>query len=553
MTRAFRTATEYLFVLTEAVGWYIAICVIASMTQQGALNQALTAIESGVVGPANDPRVYAAAETLREALEGVSSGPSVIVIVVSAFAAFFLSRYITQLNLARSFSALLGIVGSVLIVNVLLHVVLSGDLRFWEGSGFGRFIEDPQGRLFAGQADVEAFVENPDIDRVPGASVAMVVFGFCALWIRFVFVGRGSIHFDRALRSFTIGFPVVMTAVVVAQLSGVASGIYAVPYFVLGMMTLAVANGERSAESNSSLTQSTPWAMSAMVTVGSLTLLATGFGLMAALEVEQLLAPLGTGIGWVVRWALVIVLTPVAWLVNLVITTLMANADPSVLDQVGPEEMPIDPDDDTEREPFKWPKWITAGFRLAAFAMITVFCYYAGRYLFFRQQTEDVEREYVEQRASTGSSGGIGNLLGKFIPRARTRSGDIAWLERHDIYKLFSRAMNDAKDRGFEHRPGETPLEFASLAESALDAPSLTSIAGEFDRVRYGRHQTLDVTLRILDRELSEWEASHPVTDEIRAKVARDVSVDDGRTLPPVPPDEQLDRPRERPEPGTLQ
>lgn len=551
MSRGFRTATEYLFVLTEAVGWYVAIRVIASTTQRGALTELLGSIESGAGGPPDAPRVHAAALAVREALDGFASGPSVVVVVITAFAAFFLSRAITQLGLQRSAAALLGILASVLLLNALLHISLAGDLRIWEGSGLARFIDDPQSPLFAGRGDVEAFVANPDVKSVPGASVAMVVFGMFAVWGRFLFVGRGEIKFDRALRSFTVGLPVVLVAALVAQLSGVAAGIFALPYFVLAMITLAVANGERSAEQGAPLARAAPWAVSALVTLGVLAAVAMLFGLIAALEVERAFAPLGAAITWGVSWVLLIAVTPFAWLVNLLIGALFANADPDILQEVGPEESPVQPDDDKEGEPFRWPAWITAGFKLGAFALFSFGLYYIGRYLFFRKPPGDGERDYVEERKASTSSAGLGDMLRNLIPGRRPRPAAVAWLDRHAIYRLFARSVNDAEDRGFARRPGETPLEFAAVAEPALEATPLPPIAAEFDRARYGRHHTTDHQLRLLDQALSEWERTHPATDEVRARVARDAPEHERR--PPPLPGERPEPPPERAEPGTLQ
>ena len=550
MRRGFRTVTEYLFVLTEAVGWYIAIRVIASTTQRGALTDLLGSLESGVGGEPDSPRVHAAALVVRDALDGFASGPSVAVVVVAAFAAFFLARSIAQLGLQRSAAALMGIVGSVLLLNALLHVSLAGDLRIWEGSGLARFIDDPQSPLFAGRGDVEAFLADPDVRNVPGASVAMVVFGMFALWARFLFVGRGEIKFDRALRSFSVGLPVVLVAVLAAQLSGVGTGIFALPYFVLAMITLAVANGERSAELDATLGRAVPWAVSAVATLGVLVAVAMLFGLIAALEVERAFAPLGAAITWGVSWVLMIVITPLAWIVNLLISALFANADPEILQEVGPDETPMQPDE-LEGEPFRWPAWITAGFKLGAFALFSCGLYYIGRYLFFRKPPGDGERDYVEERKASTSSAGLGDLLRKLIPGRRPRPAAVAWLDRHAIYRLFARSVNDAEDRGFARRPGETPLEFAAVAEPALDAAPLLPIAAEFDRARYGRHQITDHQLRLLDRELSEWEQTHPATDEVRERVARDAPEDE-RRLPPLPGERHEPEP-ERAEPGTLQ
>ena len=78
MTGRLQSATQYLFILTEAVGWFIAIRVMATTIDHGALSRLLRDVEGGVGGPADDPRVLAAAAVLREAVGAVTSGPSVL-------------------------------------------------------------------------------------------------------------------------------------------------------------------------------------------------------------------------------------------------------------------------------------------------------------------------------------------------------------------------------------------------------------------------------------------------------------------------------------------
>ena len=549
MTRWLLSATQYLFILTEAVCWFIVIRVAASSAQHGALTELLAEIEGGAGGPPDDLRVHAAIQALRDGIDGIAAGPSVLIVVVAAFAAFFVSRTITQLRLPRPAAALLGIVSSVVVINALLHVAIAGDLLIWDSSGLARFIDNPQTPLFAGRGDAEAFVANPDVSSVPGASLAMVVFAMFALWGRFLFVGRGTIQFDRALRSFTVGFPIVMIAVLVSQISGVAAGIFALPYFVLAMLTLAVANGERSAEPDAPLSRAAPWAVSALVTLGLLAAVAMLFGLVAALEVERVLTPVGTIILRFISWVVVIVLTPMAWVIDLVFSRLFANMDLDLSGRVGADVPSVQPGDD-EDQTFKWPSWISAGFRLAMFTLMGLALYQVARYLFFRRADPDQERGYAEERGSATATTGFASLLRNLVPGRRQRPDVPAWLDRHAVYRLFARAVNGAEDRGFRRRPGETPLEFAVAAERVLDASLFPGIAAEFDRARYGRHYATDEELQPLDRALGEWERAHPATDELRRAVSREAPDDDD--LPPEPRPERPEPPISRVPPSAL-
>ena len=528
-----------MFVLTEAVAWFIVIRVLASTVDHGSLSELLGQIEGGSGGPSDDPRVLAAAAVLRDGLDGVASGPSVLVVVVGAFAAVFLSRSITQLQLSRTVAAVLGMAASAVVLNVLLHAAIAGDLMFWDNSGLASFFDDPETRL-AGEHSAESFVADPNMDRVRGPSLPLIVFGMFMLWARFVFVGRGNIDFDRALRSFSVAFPIIMIAALLSRVSGTAAGIFALPYFVLGMLTLALANAARSAAQDEALTRSAPWAISALVTMGLLVAVASLFGLIAVLEVERALTPIGSVVLRLISWLLVIVLTPVFWIVQLLLGKLMSGFDPSVFDNVAGGAPGAS--EEQERNSAEWPGWVSNAFRLVIFTVITLALYFVARYLFFRRRDADGEQGYEEERTATEGHTGLGDLLKNLVPGRRPRPNAPRWLDRHAVYGLFARVVIDAEDRGFSRRPGETPIEFAGLAGRVLDAGTFPAIAAEFDRARYGRHYPDDEVLGPLDRELGQWEQTHPATLELRQTVARDGPEGEEPPLEPPP-----DRPPEPP------
>ena len=529
-----------MFVVTEAVAWFIVIRVLASTVDHSALTELLGEIEGGSGGPRDDPRVLAAAAVLRDGLDGLASGPSVVIVVVAAFAAVFLSRSITQLRLSRTASAVLGMVASAVVLNVLLHAAIAGDLMFWDNSGLTSFFDDPQTPL-AGERSAESFVADPNMARVRGSSLGLIVFGMFLLWARFLFVGRGNIDFDRALRSFSIAFPIIMVAALLSRVSGTTAGIFALPYFVLGMLTLALANAARSAAQDEALTRSAPWAVSALVTMGLLVAVASLFGLIAVLEVERALTPIGSIVLRLISWLLVIVLTPVFWIVQLVLSKLMSGFDPDVFRNVA-DGSPFANEEQQERNAAEWPGWVSNAFRLVIFTLITLAVYFVARYLFFRRRDGDGEQGYEEERTATEGHTGLGDLLKNLVPGRRPGPNAPRWLDRHAVYRLFARAVIDAEDRGFNRRPGETPIEFAGLASRVLDAGTFPAIAAEFDRARYGRHYPDDEVLRPLDLELGQWERTHPATLELRQTVARDLPEGEEPPLEPPP-----DRPPEPP------
>ena len=309
MNRWLHSATPLLFVVTEALAWFIVIGVIAATLDFSGLVALRDDIEHGGGGRVDDPRVQGALAVLQDSIDGLSSGPSLLVVLVAAFAAVFISRTITQLRLPGLAAALLGLFASVVALNVLLHIALAGDVAIWDSSGLAEFFDDPSTRL-AAERDAETFVADPAAHDARAASLAMIVFSMFALWVRFLWVGRGTVHFERVLRSFSVGFPLVLIATLFARASGTTAALFALPYFVLSMLTLAVANAGRASERETELTRSAPWVVSALVTVGLLAAVALLFGMIALLEIERALTPLGTLLLRLLSWVMLILLTP---------------------------------------------------------------------------------------------------------------------------------------------------------------------------------------------------------------------------------------------------
>jgi hypothetical protein len=527
-----KSVTQHLFVLTESFAWFIAIRVTASTLDRNAMGDIARDLEVGFAGPVDDAHIIGAAISIRTAMEHVTSGPSLPSVILAAFAAVFVSRMITQMRMNRSLAALVGIVSSIVLINILLHITVGGDLRIWDNSTLVNFLSAP-GEMFAGMQEASDFLVDPDPSRVHGVSLGPILIGLSLLWVRFLYVGRAAVSFDQVLRSFTAGFVVVMFFVVVAEIAGVPSVVWALPYFVLGMLGLAVANAARAVEGDQSIRSSAPWMASALVTMGLLAAIAALFGLLAMLEVERALTPVGSILLTVIGWVLVIVLTPVFWLISSIMSFFFQGANTEFLDNLGQNFNVSEGIDREGKDGINWPGWIFDAVKLLLFAIVVALLWLLGRFLFFRPPAAGDDGPYVEER-SEASGVGIGGLFHNlFSGRAKPSTPD--WLAMHRIYPVFARTVNGAEDRGFMRRPGETPIEFARAATLPLDAALFSDVAAVFDRARYGRHYPDDAEVAALVESLIEWERTHPATVELRQAVRRDADDDDQG--PDEPPD----------------
>ncbi len=513
--------TDYLYVITESIAWFMPIALIATWAERDFLTQLAARIVTLQQTGAQERLVLADVEA---ASLHVISGPSALLVVLTGVIAFALMRAFSRAHVQGGFAALSMLVASVLVLNVMLHLALGHDLRFWDGSGFAGYLNDPAAH-FPDHLDVRAFLAHPTVGRPHGAAATTTFIGLIVVWARFLLAGRSAVTFQRAARSFTIGFAVSLAMVVVASLSDVApiAG-YAVPYFVLGVLMLAVAHSARPQVAMEGVGRSAPWVVSVAVTVAALAVAALVLGLLAFLNAGAAFRFVVDGFFALTSQLLVIIVTPVFWVMSFLVHLLHINVNhelvaPTATPAPGPDQALAQGGRNTIGELLLFVA------KFAALVLITYGSFLGVRRL-LNQRRRDEDDDFVELRSADAAAGGLGGLLRNFRPRWRGRGADGEWMRRHAVYRLFGRAVRDAHARGLSMRPGETPLEFADVGRRMLSADPFPAIAAEFDRARYGRHFADDAGVAALERGLVEWERSHPASEEQRERVrgARELS-----------------------------
>ncbi len=524
MSRRLRITSEFFFVLTEAVAWALVLGVCAALVERSTIDALRAELEAGLAAESFSNLVGAAQalDLVSDASRSAFDERLVVAVIIAAFAAFGIGRTVTRLRLG-AVGTVLGLLLSILALNALLHLALAGDLRIWDSSGFARFIDDPQSP-FVGDLQVETFIEDPDISRLQGSSFLVVIVGLFAEWFRFLWAGRGRITFERVLRSFTVSFPLVLLAAFAASAAGIGVGALALAYFVLGVVGLAVANAARAVDQGDEVTRAAPWALSLLGSVGVIGGVAAAFALLAFLQVDAALAPIADAVIGVVTWVLVLILTPIFWVVEGVVGFLFGGADLTFLREAMERAQQWSQPPDSERQnDGLLPGWVRELARLAVLAVLAAGVYFLARFIFRRFDARP-DDDYSELRDRGDEAAGIGRLLRNLVPGRDRTADDARWIERHAVYRLFARSVGDAEDRGFLRRPGETPIEFATAASRRLGAPMLAPIAEEFDRARYGRHYTPDAQLVPLAQALMAWEQDLPITEQLRREMSRDIA-----------------------------
>ena len=508
-----------LFVATEAVAWYLLLHVAATGLEQSYLTviaERLTLAMSSLLPP-DIPR----ARDVLVAMERAATqehGPPFLAVMATAFGGFLVMRLLMRYRVDGTLGAIALIAGSVLALNVLLHLGVAGDLRIWDPAGLVGFVDDPN-QAFAGQVDLARFLARPDLGRTHGMALGVVSMGLVAMWTRFVMAARAPVTFDRVLRSFSIGFVVVLASVLAARFEGqVALTIFAVPHFVLGVLTLAVANNARSVVPIEGERRTGPWIAAVGGTVAILAAVALMLGLLAFVNAGVALNVIGTIAGNILIIVIVIVTTPLFWVIEKLARWLLSADLAERLERL--RQLQLDAlaplPEQTTTEPGGLPVWLTNGLKFLAVVIIVWMVWQVARAIMRRRRSGPPPVDELRGRASSGT--GLGGLLRDLFPRrARTQASD--WLRGRPIYRLYGRAVAEGERRGFHYLPGETPLEFSQRAARLMTAP-YEPIGDAFDRARYGRHFPSTEEVSTLEADLARWETATPPTEELRERLA---------------------------------
>lgn len=520
MTRWQRNLLDVLYIAMESIPWFVAVVVLATIGERGYLTELSRELTFSISSEfANNPeRARAVAEAIGDQAATATSGPALWAVLLSAAGGFWLMRAMLQLHLGGPIGAVGLVLASVFGLNILLHITFAEDLLIWQNDGLATFIDNPQAFVASG-ADLQAVVSRGGVVIGSATAIGITTVGMVAVWVRFLSAGRRAVRFDQVLRSFGIGFAVILTALVIARMNDVGQlAIYAVPYFILGLLALAVANGERAALPAEGSERVASWGVSVAATISILGAVAAVFGLAAALDVGTALSYVGGLIGVAVEWLLILILTPIFWVLVPLLELLIPDGIAERLQELQLPDNLVEPEDLGEgqaEDDFVFPRWPFEVLKLLIFVGLVWVAYRIGR-SFLSRGDGGLDDEFDEFRSETGGGPGLGGLL-RGLLRRRPRHDGTGWLRLEPIYGVYGRSVLDAEDRGFERLRSETPLEYSAASGAVLEAPVFREIAAAFDAARYGGHEVDAEQIRRWTAELEEWERAHPGSEELRA------------------------------------
>jgi len=464
----------------------------------------------------NPARATAVAAELLQTSTEAASGPGFLIVLLAGLGGFLLIRAVQFANLKGTLGAIVVLVASVIGLNVVLHLALAGNLLLWDNAGLAEFIDHPSSFTATG-TDLQGLVDRGGVVLGSGTALALTFVMMTVIWVRFMVAARAAVGFERVLRSFGFGFLAVLILLLFARLNEIGQlAPYAIPYFVLGLLALAVANSERAALQAEGRDRVAPWSVSVLATLGLLLGVAALFGLLAALDFASFAAWVGGGITWIVEKVLIVILTPIFWVLVPLIEWILPDGAADRLREIQLPQTLLDQAEEVAEggEGSTFPAWPLQTAKLIFFVGLVWIAYRVSRALLGRGDEESPEL-YDEIRSSSGSGGsGLGGLLRGLLRRGGAAAGQ-GWFSLQPIYAVYGRSVIESEDRGFERRPSETPLEYAAASARELDAPVFREIADAFDAARYGRHFPSDEQVDAWRRELRAWETEHPKSAEL--------------------------------------
>ncbi len=508
----------FFFLAAEALLWFVVLRSFATGLERDAFRDLTTEIWSGIgKGDFLEPdRAEAARQIAEQAGETAIGGPPLLLIVLVAAGGYTLMRVLARSRLPVSSRAAAGLLVSIVALSAVLQLALA-DAPLWGAApwndGILADLRGQGGSTFSGAIDPQAFVADPDPDRVLGASRAVTVGGLVLIWLRFLFAGRSPVNFERSLRSFGVGFAVAVAVAFIAAVSDAdVAGWLVLPYFLLGALSLATAHAARAPEDATMARRDAPWVFSVLGTVAALSAVMALFILLALFDAQRLLEPIGRGLVAVLAWVLIIIVTPIFWVIEWLIGQFASDFEFQEV-RIEIADGPLEPEEEREGR-VRIPGWIGDVARAFAVAGALWVAYRVSRWLFSRSQRETSE-QYAELREEEQGGSGLASMLRSLIPGTRRREAvDSRWLALNRAYRLFGRMLVASRLRGVERRPGQTALEFGVVAGRTLDTPLFARIADAFDGLRYGRHEPLPGRLDDLERQFAAWELANPLPED---------------------------------------
>ncbi len=417
------------------------------------------------------------------------AGPPFWAIFLAAFGSFYTARVLGRLDISLQTMRVLAVIVSTVCLYVLLRMAYLDDLRLWNMAWLGHFVEHP------------------------GTAQAPIVFGCLLtslLWLRWAVQAQNSLTFDTIVTSFSVGF----VATVLGSLIDISDGISTatdevlIPFFAIGLLTLAVFRIGRTTPDATPTPFDRPWVIASLGLVGVMVLVAAPAWLIGTVDASPVLEPVGRGLGWIVDGIIAVLAVPVGLFFDFMGWLVLRLIGSPIVEEQELSEALREPEEVQGENKFRTPFLIIgrtiAGLILAGFFM-------ALAWLIFSRLGRG-RRDRAELRESVWHEGSlfedVGDLLGKLFARKVRRAVPTPNLSPDllAVRRLYLDVLERAEDRGLERPPAKTPLEFAPPLSEHFHSTIPDRVSRAFTRARYGLKTTPASDIERLRKEWRETE-----------------------------------------------
>ena len=370
-------------------------------------------------------------------------------------------RWVGRLRLEADTAAAISLGIGAPTVALVLRLIYAGDPFFWRPGVLLDLLRDSSSTF------------HPHSTGILGA------LALCGLWLRGGWLGRGgAFEAPPDARSFVLGLAVIPLALLAGESTAKElARALALPFALLGFVALALGLLHRTAP-GAALPRW--WAIVVPGVIAAALIAALVLPVLPWSALKNPVGPFLTGLGDAAVWLVYMVLTPILFVVEWLIRTILGLFGIHEL-QPGRADysrfLERFRDDDNGDSPF--PGWLWPAIRYSLIALTAALAVLVGWWLLRRGAGGGgVGGQRV---ALTGAGESAGRGFGR---RGRRRDGESPGAGA--IGRLYGDLLREAERRGFPRPPGRTPLEFAPELGRRLETAAAVEISSVFARARYG-------------------------------------------------------------------
>ncbi len=433
------------------------------------------------------------------AASGGAEAPSYASLLAASGLAFLLVRLAAHIE-ARPRALVAGLAcASIVILYAIARIEYAKDLQLFDLSWLRGLILDPT-REMTGHESVPS-------------GVALIG----AAWVRNAIRGSSPVTFDGVVRSFSVGFVVLVVAAILAGPLDERQTMTALllPVFAGYLLALTLAQSLQ-AEVDNAATFRASWLAVVIAIVAAVVTLAGVLGVVAEADLAASLRPLGEALRATIAFIVFLVSLPIFLLVVGLIRlflTLTGRSDEEIARSFDAmrENMrdALTRPEVSEGGPSEWVLILTRAGELALFlAVVAGVLYWAYSRIRTRRTSTDEAREslFTGEALRRDLRGMLGFLR---FPRGAARPEPDPALR--GVERLYRAMLDEAARRGVVRDPALTPTQFAPELFIAFESRVPFEVTAAFVAKAYGRLEPPPARLRALEQDWASAVTSAPI------------------------------------------